>query len=186
MGHEELIIHGTDINLYFDATHLRDNTPDKVAGLVLMLDKPGGERGFEDTLSYVRLPVLSYTSDNPIGPNPSSNANEANERRQRESGGQDNKLMGRNSVVTVFDKLAEVGVRSIVQLTVEEDQKSPPHSDSAIERAIRGEDSRNPENKRKDRVQSLWRLGMHRIRIHESDHEIASERTLIILTFFRD
>lgn len=136
-----------DKNIYFDATHLKGKSPGEVADLVLMLANPGG---FEDTLSYVSLPVLSYTSDNSTGSSLGTKSYDANERRQREAGVNEDKLMGRNSVVAVLDKLAQVGVRTILRLIVEEDTKSPPHTDSAIERAIYGEDSLFPENKRQE------------------------------------
>lgn len=110
-----------------------------------MLDKPGG---FEDTLSYVSLPVLSYSSDSIPGSNSNAKSYDSNERRRRDTSGNEDKLMGRNSAVAVFDRLADAGVRSILSLTVEEDPKSPPHTDGSIERAVRGEDSLSPDNKR--------------------------------------
>lgn len=110
-----------------------------------MLEKPGG---FEDTLSYVKLPVLSYTAASSTGGSDSTTAiYAANKTRQRDND-QEEKLMGRNSVVAVLDKLAQVGVRTILQLHVEEDSKTPPHTDAAIERAVRGQDSLIPTNKR--------------------------------------
>lgn len=44
----------------------------------------------------------------------------------------------------MLDKLAECGVRKVIRLIVEEDLKSP-HTDAAIERAVRGIDSMQPE-----------------------------------------
>lgn len=125
-----------DKNLYFDATHMKGKSPQDVADLIQMLNKPGG---FEDTLSYVSLPVLGYTTEGSYG---------ANDRRQRDAVGQDGQMTGRNSAVAVFDKLAEVGVRNVLQLIVEEDPKSPHHTDAAIERAISGGDSFLPDDKR--------------------------------------
>lgn len=118
-----------------------------------MLNQPGG---FEDTLSYVSLPVLSYTSESPAGAVfNTTKPNNANERRQREPNGNEYKMLGRNSAVAVFDKLATVGVRNIIRLVVEEDPKSRPHTDCAIERAVRGWDSLNPENKRSEEKSSI-------------------------------
>lgn len=141
----ELIYHEIDRNLYVDATHLRGKAPSEVTGLIDMLAKPGG---FEDTLSYVSLPVLSYTSEPSTAvPGTRTKMYDANERRQRESSGHEDKMVGRNSVVPVFDKLAEVGVCNILHLIVEEDTKPPPHTDSAIERAVSGG---GPLSKRKE------------------------------------
>lgn len=108
-----------------------------------MLANPGG---LEDTLSFVKLPVLTYTSD--TDSNSSANMYDANEARQRDSVGNDKRMSGRNSVVAVFDELAEANVLRILRLVVEEDMQSP-HTDSAIERAVRGMDSKFPEKKRK-------------------------------------
>lgn len=113
-----------------------------------MLANPGR---FEDTLSYVSLPVLTYTSDNSENSSSAtSRSYDANQRRQRGNGEQEKNTTGRNSVVAVLDKLAESGVRKIIRLSVEEDSDSPPHTDAAIERAVRGVDSLVPDNKRND------------------------------------
>lgn len=112
-----------------------------------MLANPGD---FDDTLSYVSLPVLGDSADNSnSNPSPTSASYDANERRQRITSSRDSKTMGRNSAVAVFDKLAEFGVRRIIRLIVEEDPNLPPHTDVAIERAIRGRDSLDPDNRRK-------------------------------------
>lgn len=142
-------VYRADKNLYFDATHMRDKSPEEVAGLIQMLDKPGG---FEDTLSYVNLPVLSYTAaKKTTGSGTSSTSSyAANQTRPRENDAQVDSMVGRNSAVAVFDKLAQVGVRTILHLHVEEDIKTPPHTDSSIERAIRGQDSLAPSNKREE------------------------------------
>lgn len=134
-----------DTNLYFDATNLKGKTPKDLTDLISMLASPGG---FEDTLSYVSLPVLAYSADNSdSSSSPTSGSYEANQRRQRGSGAHDKKTTGRNSVVAVLDKLAESGVRKIIRLVVEEDAGSPPHTDAAIERAVRGVDS-SADNRR--------------------------------------
>ena len=126
----------TDKNLYFDATNLTGKTPKDLAKLVSMLASPGG---FEDTLSYVILPVLAYTTDTlKKGSSPTSTSYDANVKRQRDNHGN---TTGRDSAVAVLDKLAESGVRKIIRLIVEEDPNSSPHSDAAIERAVRGRDS---------------------------------------------
>jgi hypothetical protein len=138
-------VEAIDKNLYFDATNLKGKTSKQIADLVTMLANPGG---FEDTLSYVSLPVLSYTKDMTSSSSQSSRNYDANERRQRSMSGYDDKTTGRNSAVAVLDKLAESGVRKVIRLIVEEDSKSP-HTDAAIERAIRGEDSMQREHGRK-------------------------------------
>lgn len=141
------VFFNSDRNLYFDATNLKKTTSKEVADLVSMLATPGG---FEDTLSYVSLPVLGYTADNSnSSSSPASTSYDANERRQRVTSGHNDKTTGRNSAVAVFDKLAESGVRKIIRLVVEENSNSPPHTDVAIERAVRGQDSSDPDNSRK-------------------------------------
>lgn len=112
-----------------------------------MLASPGG---FEDILSYVSLPVLAYAADNSdISSSQASESYDANQSRQRGSNSQQKRTMGRSSAVAVLDKLAECGVRKIIRLTVEEDLESPPHTDAAIERAVRGQDSLISENRRR-------------------------------------
>lgn len=133
-----------DRNLYLDATHLKASRD--VVDLVAMLASPGG---LGDTLSFVKLPVLGNTTEKLAESNSSAKMYDANERRRRDSGGNENKMTGRSSVVAVFDKLAQAGVLRILRLIVEEDTQSP-HTDSAIERAIRGFDSISPENRRKE------------------------------------
>lgn len=124
-----------------------------MAELVQRLDKPGG---LEDTLSYVNLPVLSYTAvkGDKLDSKSATAIYSANDTRRRDRDTQQENQMEQTSIVAVFDKLAEVGVRSILPLQVEQDleldnweplstysTRSPPHTDTAIERAIRGQDS---------------------------------------------
>ncbi|ROV88757.1 hypothetical protein VMCG_10053 [Cytospora schulzeri] len=135
-----------DRNFYFDASHLNGRSPGEVAGLIRMLASPGG---FEDTLSYVCVPALSHIPEDIARSGPTSQTYTANQGRQRESDSQDEKPKGRDSAVICFDELARAGVRNILHLVVE-DMKSPPHTDAAIERAIRGEDSRVPKNRRRE------------------------------------
>ncbi|CAD6447047.1 d5aae933-2cf5-439c-9dc9-38faceb21ae3 [Sclerotinia trifoliorum] len=73
-----------DKNLYFDATNLKGKTSKEIADLVTMLANPGG---FEDTLSYVSLPVLSYTKDPMSSSSQSSRNYDTNERRQHSVSG---------------------------------------------------------------------------------------------------
>ena len=104
-----------------------------------MLANPGG---FEDTLSYVSLPVLEYAADiSESSSSPTSKSYGANEGHQRGTRSHVNNTLGRNSAIAVLDKLAESGVRKIIRLIVDEDPDSSPHTDAAIERAVRGEDS---------------------------------------------
>lgn len=132
-----LVLH-IDRNLYFDATNLKGKTSEKISELVSMLARPGG---FEDTLSYVSLPVFAYAADiSKSSSNPSSASYDANEGRQRGTRDDDGKTLVRNCAVSVLDKLAESEVRRIIRLIVDEDPSSP-HTDSAIERAVRGQDS---------------------------------------------
>lgn len=119
-----------------------------------MLKKLGG---FEDALSSVSLPMLSSTYDNIAGSGPKAKPYDSNEHRRRDTGGQEDKSKGRSSAVAIFDKLAEVGVRNIVRLQVEEpqDTNSAPHTDSAIERALRGQDSMSPGSMKQERSISV-------------------------------
>jgi hypothetical protein len=126
---------------------MNGRSPAEVASLINMLAAPGG---FEDTLSYVSLPVLSYTSDLTTNSGLISKTYGANQGRQRDTDGHEEKTIGRNSVVVVFDKLAEIGVRHVLKLIVAEDVKSPPHTDAAIERAVTGRDPSAPHKMRQE------------------------------------
>lgn len=125
---------------------MKGRSSGEVAELIKMLAEPGG---FEDTLSYVCLPALSYTSDTTAGSGLRAKTYSANQRRPRETEWKEEQPMGSISAVAVFDELAHAGVRNILQLVVE-DMKSPPHTDGAIERAIGGKDSMNPKSRRQE------------------------------------
>lgn len=128
--------------MYFDATSLED--PARVVDLVQMLAQPGG---FEDTLSYVRIPGLSYVQDTPDSLNVTKDSYSSNMSRQRQSRLERSLPQGRKSLVPIFDKLVEVGVRKILTLDVY-DVESPSHTDGAIGRAINGIRQDFPDDKR--------------------------------------
>ncbi|KAI2905596.1 hypothetical protein CBS147343_1275 [Aspergillus niger] len=123
----------SDKNLYFDATHLRGRGPAQIVQLIQKLARAGG---FEDTLSYVKIPQLSE----PYWlPEPATKANTTNDKRGPNGVGSRQKAtVGRNALVSVFDELAATGVQRILRLQVEDHGHELAHSDTAIERAIRG------------------------------------------------
>ncbi|XRM42040.1 hypothetical protein ABZX51_005278 [Aspergillus tubingensis] len=127
----------SDKNLYFDATHLRGRGAAQIVQLIEKLTRAGG---FEDTLSYVRIPQVSE----PDGlPETATISNTANEKRGiHGASGSKKALMGRISLISVFDELALAGVRQILRLQVEDNADVMAHSDAAIERAITGSDHR--------------------------------------------
>lgn len=111
--------------------------------VVELIDRLWKAGGFENTLSYVNLPILSTIHEK-------SSASKAdkldgrgynsNEKRQRRGASQENPTLGRSALISVFDKLVSVNVRKILRLHVD-DRGTLPHTDAAIERAIRGRDS---------------------------------------------
>ncbi|OJI90159.1 hypothetical protein ASPTUDRAFT_52063 [Aspergillus tubingensis CBS 134.48] len=108
----------SDKNLYFDATHLRGRGAAQIVRLIRKLTHAGG---FEDTL-----------------------ANLANESRWSHSASDSKKaLVRRDPLISVFDELAVAGVRRILRLQVEDNSDVLAHSDTAIERAIKGPNSRD-------------------------------------------
>ena len=97
--------------------------------------------------------MLSHVQDKA---STTSKAYSANESKQREGTPQENPMIGRSSLITVFDKLASVQVRNILRLHVD-DRDTPAHTDAAIERAIRGRDYFSSENGRKEAIGvELW------------------------------
>ncbi|KAL7928909.1 hypothetical protein V8C35DRAFT_316826 [Trichoderma chlorosporum] len=126
----------SDKNLYFDASHLVGKPVEQVVDLIEKLSKAGG---FEDTLSYVNLPILSTIHRKTTAKSEQKTYN-SNEKRQRGGGQQENPNLGRNALISVFDTLVSAKVRRILRLQVE-DRDSLPHTDASIERAIRGKDS---------------------------------------------
>ena len=125
-----------DKNIYFDASDLRGKSVDQVVDLIGKLSKAGG---FEDTLSYVYLPVLSSVYEKADASRFDGRRYGANERRQRGRTANENQATGRSALISVFDKLASVNVRTILRLHVD-DRDNLSHSDAAIERAVRGRD----------------------------------------------
>ncbi|EAQ89632.1 hypothetical protein CHGG_06251 [Chaetomium globosum CBS 148.51] len=124
------LIHGKDIsdkNLYFDASgHSRANT-------IITLIERMSVGGFLDTLAYVYIPGLDQVTP--------AVKHEKPERktygRGRSGQVQENPKMGRNDLVSVFDKLSSCGVTRILRLQVD-DLEEPAHTDSAIEMALQG------------------------------------------------
>lgn len=102
--------------------------------------------GFGSTLSYVSLPSLQQMpaqgSETPKAEKKSYPANHRLALKNKTQQKQENPKLGRDSLVKVFDKLQrDGGVRKILRLYVEDREESPPHSDAAIERAVRGMES---------------------------------------------
>ena len=151
-----------DKNLYFDATHHQEKSADQVCELIEKLSASG----FEDTLSYVNIPVLAYIQDKASTSTQVTKPHGANERRQRDGGSQqENPCLGRSSLITVFDKLASVNVRNILRLHVEDrDLNVPAHTDAAIERAILGREIFGSGNTREEAIKvELWYVAFHSI-----------------------
>lgn len=117
-----------------DVAHLSGKSAKDVANLVLWLSSPGG---FESTLSYIALPVISLDAASELSPKSGQHA--ANQGQKRDQKGEDVQL-GRSSLITVFETLFGVGVRHVLQLHVD-DMEAPSHSDAAIEKCLVGEDS---------------------------------------------
>ncbi|KAL2825349.1 hypothetical protein BDW59DRAFT_179913 [Aspergillus cavernicola] len=123
----------SDINLFFDASHLRGKKVDDVVRLIELVSKAGG---FEDTLSYVKIPQLA--SETPGMPKTQPRQSVANEKRQLKRGSVGKEAKGRETLVKVFDKLVEVNVRRVLRLHVEDNADEWAHADTAIEQAIKG------------------------------------------------
>ncbi|KAL6790254.1 hypothetical protein GGI42DRAFT_218651 [Trichoderma sp. SZMC 28013] len=138
----------SDKNLYFDASHLAGKTVDQVVDLIEKLSKAGG---FEDTLSYVNLPILTTIHEKSSASKSDNRGYSSNEKRQRGGAHQENPKLGRSALISVFDKLVSVNIRHILRLQVD-DREGLPHTDAAIERAIRGQDSFSLGNTRKEEI----------------------------------
>ncbi|KAK0654991.1 hypothetical protein B0T16DRAFT_383971 [Cercophora newfieldiana] len=82
---------------------------------------------FEDALQYVAIPKIRI--EDPT----SDKANSSSTRRSGKEG------TGRNDLVQVFTTLRQKGVRTIIRVVVD-DCFTPPHTDEAIEEALRGMD----------------------------------------------
>lgn len=117
-----------DKNLFLDASHLKGESVDQVIQLIDRLSRAGG---FEDTLSYVRIPVLSVSNNKPRALQSDIRGHTRNSSHEIEGN-----RMERMDLVRVFDKLASENVRRILGLFIEDGVSS--HSDAAIERAIQG------------------------------------------------
>jgi hypothetical protein len=92
--------------------------------------------GFLDTLAYVYIPGLDQATAPVKHEKPERKAYG----RGRASQVQENPKMGRNDLVSVFDKLSSCGVTRILRLQVD-DLEDPAHTDSAIEMALQGAES---------------------------------------------
>jgi hypothetical protein len=92
--------------------------------------------GFLDTLAYVYIPGL----DQATAPVKQEKPERKAYGRGRASQVQENPKMGRNDLVSVFDKLSSCGVTRILRLQVD-DLEDPAHTDSAIEMALQGAES---------------------------------------------
>ncbi|KAL4925442.1 S8 family peptidase [Aspergillus undulatus] len=124
----------SDINLFFDASHLRGKRVDDVVRLIEKVSKAGG---FEDTLSYVRIPRLIFESQNTQ--NTQQTQNIANEKRTLKKSPNDKEVArGRETLIRVFDELVRVKVQKILRLHVEDNGDEWAHTDTAIEKAIKG------------------------------------------------
>jgi len=88
--------------------------------------------GFFGTQAYVYIPSLdpAQDSEGPKKPETKSYGTQA----------QENPRMGRDDLISVFDKLSFYGVERILSLQVD-DLKEPSHTDSAIELALQGRES---------------------------------------------
>lgn len=106
---------------------------DEVIKLIEALSEAGG---FEDTLSYVSLPLLTGCHDKVRTPK-SNKVPIANEKRSRNGSNRETLRSDCNMLIKVFDALVNANVRRIVRLQVE-DRVECPHEDTAIERAILG------------------------------------------------
>ncbi|KAL7814959.1 hypothetical protein V8C44DRAFT_363359 [Trichoderma aethiopicum] len=132
----------SDRNLYFEASHLNGRSLSEVIDLIEKLSNAGG---FEDTLSYVSIPILSTLHDEATAFELGDKMDDADGKeppgRLSEEGSKSG--LGRSALISIFDKLASVNVRRIIRLHVD-DRDAVPHTDSAIEQAIRGCDSSSP------------------------------------------
>lgn len=134
--------------MYFDASHLAGKTVDQVVDLIEKLSNAGG---FEDTLSYVDLPILMTIHEKASGSKSDNRGYNSNEKRQRGGAHQENPKLGRSALIIVFDKLVSVNIRHIPRLHVD-DREGLPHTDAAIERAIRGLNSFSLGNTRREAI----------------------------------
>ncbi|QYS96682.1 hypothetical protein H0G86_003922 [Trichoderma simmonsii] len=131
------LIYGRDIsdkNLYFDASGHKG--ADKIIDLIERMSFGG----FCDTLAYVYIPIVEHSQDKKSTATPSKKSLSINQTMDYQKALLENPKVGRNSLVTVFDKLYDCGVRRILRLQVE-DRDNPSHTDAAIEKALQGRDS---------------------------------------------
>ncbi|KAL2838255.1 hypothetical protein BJY01DRAFT_237555 [Aspergillus pseudoustus] len=141
----------SDKNLFFDASHLRGKDVTDVVRLIEKVSKAGG---FEDTLSYVRIPRL--VSGPTTHTKPQQGPYGANEKRQLNPRPLDAGGRGRDTLVQVFDKLVAVKVKKILRLEVEDNGDEWAHTDTAIERAIKGHDMYSGEGPRDALEVEVW------------------------------
>lgn len=129
--------HACERNLYFNAISLKDKEPSQIVKLIGRLSVGG----IDENLSCVRIPTTKMIA-------PAQQALKKESKKYVQQTGstkqeitlKENPNPGRQSLVPVFDKLHEAGVRMILNLNVD-DMDLPYHTDAAIERAIAGRDS---------------------------------------------
>ncbi|KAK4209225.1 intracellular serine protease [Rhypophila decipiens] len=121
-GKEEL----SNLELYFDLSGRSNMTQRGFRSLLKQLQ-------FEDALQYVAIPKIRIEDDN--------TGDKSNISSSRRSGrGQSYKDgSGRHDLVQVFTTLRQKGVRTVIRAMVD-DSFTPPHTDEAIEEALRGMD----------------------------------------------
>lgn len=112
----------TDLELYFDLSGRSSMTLSGFKALVKQLK-------FEDALQYVAIPAIKIesASEGPTGTKQSIRDRLANDGT------------GRRDLVQVFDGLRRKGVKTILKVVVD-DTLVPPHTDEAIEEALRNMD----------------------------------------------
>lgn len=100
--------------------------------------------GFGDTLAYVYLPIVQHSQDSELSTAKPANKksytmNKSVARQNNALAAAENPKVGRTSLVRVFDKLYEAGVKRILRLQVD-DWESLSHTDAALEMAVHGSD----------------------------------------------
>ncbi|KAJ4320188.1 hypothetical protein N0V84_005973 [Fusarium piperis] len=125
-------ISGLDKNLYFDATGHKE--ADKIIDLVDRMNVGG----FGDTLSYVYIPTVQHTFGS--GELAAKTGRKNYSLATTDQRLQENPRLGRNALISVFERLQKAGVRNILRLCVE-DREQPSHTDAAIEKALQGRES---------------------------------------------
>ncbi|KAK5656680.1 hypothetical protein OQA88_4660 [Cercophora sp. LCS_1] len=120
-GKEEV----SNLELYFDLSGRTNMTQRGFRSLVKQLQ-------FEDALQYVAIPKIRIEDPTNDKANSSSSRRSGRDQSYKEGS-------GRHDLVQVFMTLRQKGVRSIIRAMVD-DSFTPPHTDEAIEEALRGMD----------------------------------------------